>query len=362
MNIHSDHSRTHPHFRMALVRRSSPWSISEDEYPAQAGLPEKLRFFLRYAILAPSACNTQPWLFRVREDGIDVIADRGRALSCLDPQGRELVMSCGAVVAILRTAASYFRYATSIAAFPEFLTPDLVARARVTGTLLPSSADCARFGAIPKRRRNVICFDSTSPSPSLLLALAECVQPFGASLRYVEQPQAKRALVQLIAQADRRQMADPACRAELETWLRDDVELSSDGLPRPRCAPSSLPDFGAPVWSEAIGTREPGDYHAADLRQRAGSPPLLAVLSTRADSPQAWLAAGQALQDAELVARSSGVWLIDFNQPIQVPESRARLRELLNVDGYPQALMRIGYGEESACTPRRPLEEMLLDD
>lgn len=37
------------------------------------------------------------------------------------------------------------------------------------------------------------------------------------------------------------------------------------------------------------------------------------------------------------------------------------MRELLKVDGYPQALVRISYGEEGAPTPRRELEEMLID-
>jgi hypothetical protein len=55
---------------------------------------------------------------------------------------------------------------------------------------------------------------------------------------------------------------------------------------------SSLPDFGAPVWSQAVGSVGPGEQHAAHVRQRVGSPPLLAVLGTSTDAPQAWLAAG----------------------------------------------------------------------
>jgi hypothetical protein len=87
---------------------------------------------------------------------------------------------------------------------------------------------------------------------------------------------------------------------------------------------------------------------------------LLAVLGTSTDTPQAWLAAGQALLEAELEARAAGVWFTDFNQPIQHPALRAQLRQLVGV-GHPQALIRIGYGAEVAPTPRRSLEEMLVD-
>jgi len=340
---------------------SAAWNIREEEYPERAPLREKLQFFLRYAILAPSTYNSQPWLFRVGDDAVDVIADFARELPSVDPARRELIMSCGAVVCNLRTAATYFGYATTLTMFPDPARVELVARVRVTGALAPGVEDRARFRAIPTRRRNVVCFDASPPSSMLLLGLAERVKQFGAWLVYIEQPKLKDAVVRLIAEADRRQVDDPAFRAELARWTREEEDLRADGIPRDwHQGASSLPDFGAPVWSQAIGSVGPGEQHAAHVRQRVGSPPLLAVLGTSTDTPQAWLAAGQALLEAELEARAAGVWFTDFNQPIQHPALRAQLRQLVGV-GHPQALIRIGYGAEVAPTPRRSLEEMLVD-
>ena len=69
--------------------------------PAGAGFPrgdsdaEQLRYVLRYAALSPSTRNTQPWRFGIVGDALELRADRSRALAVLDPEGRELVMSCG---------------------------------------------------------------------------------------------------------------------------------------------------------------------------------------------------------------------------------------------------------------------------
>jgi nitroreductase len=43
---------------------------------------------VRSAVAAPSLHNSQPWLFRIADGGVDVYADRSRRLDVLDPAGR----------------------------------------------------------------------------------------------------------------------------------------------------------------------------------------------------------------------------------------------------------------------------------
>lgn len=47
------------------------------------------------AVLAPSAHNTQPWLFRVAPSRIDLFADPARNIGTMDPLRRELQISLG---------------------------------------------------------------------------------------------------------------------------------------------------------------------------------------------------------------------------------------------------------------------------
>ncbi|HEY0867927.1 MAG TPA: nitroreductase family protein, partial [Fimbriimonas sp.] len=73
-------------------------------FPYSGTLREKLRSLLRYAVYAPSTHNTQPWIFKLSEDAVEVYADRGRALTHLDPDRREMTMSIGAAIDHLRLA------------------------------------------------------------------------------------------------------------------------------------------------------------------------------------------------------------------------------------------------------------------
>jgi hypothetical protein len=64
-----------------------------------------------------------------------------------------------------------------------------------------------------------------------------------------------------------------------------------------------------------------------------------------------------------LLARSENIWTSFLNQPIEVPQLRQRLGEALNrkEKGYPQLLLRMGYGEEVKPTPRRAIEEVIRE-
>ncbi|MEO1398336.1 MAG: nitroreductase family protein, partial [Pseudomonadota bacterium] len=89
---------------------SSPedyWRIDEADFPAQDSLWKQMEFLLRYAILAPSGHNTQPWRFRLLEDHLVVLADRTRALPVVDPYDRELTISCGAAIGHFEVAAAH---------------------------------------------------------------------------------------------------------------------------------------------------------------------------------------------------------------------------------------------------------------
>jgi len=51
------------------------WEIPEREFPVRESAAEKMRFAVRYAVLAPSGHNSQPWLFRVADKGLELWAD-----------------------------------------------------------------------------------------------------------------------------------------------------------------------------------------------------------------------------------------------------------------------------------------------
>ena len=57
-----------------------------------------VRRIVEGATRAPSVHNTQPWLWRAHAHTLDLYADRSRRLGATDPEGRNLVISCGAAL------------------------------------------------------------------------------------------------------------------------------------------------------------------------------------------------------------------------------------------------------------------------
>jgi hypothetical protein len=49
------------------------WHISESDFPQQGTPAKQLQFLIKYAVLAPSGHNTQPWLFNHEERPSDAL-------------------------------------------------------------------------------------------------------------------------------------------------------------------------------------------------------------------------------------------------------------------------------------------------
>ena len=71
-----------------------------------ATAPQDLhRQIVEAAMHAPSVLNTQPWRFSSYQDGLDLWADEARRLPVLDPEGRQLRLSCGGALLHARVVA-----------------------------------------------------------------------------------------------------------------------------------------------------------------------------------------------------------------------------------------------------------------
>ena len=334
-----------------------PWNISPDAFPADGFASDQLEFLIGYAILAPSSHNSQPWMFRINAMDVELFADRRRALPIVDPQQRELTISCGAALFNLRIAAEYFGHEYRLEICQDPQQPDLLARFHLGLAGDTRSEDILMFNALTQRRTNRQPFVPDPLPDPLLDALVDAADLEGAWLRIVDGEAKREAVANLVAQADRVQWADRHFREELARWVRTRPEETRDGL--------LVQDMGVKDWLAFLGpalirTFDRGGGQAAKDQDIALHSPILAVLGTNADDVPAWLSAGQALQSVLLRARAEGVWASFLNQPIEVESLRPELASILEVDGFPQILLRLGYGTDLHPSPRRTVHEVIL--
>jgi hypothetical protein len=318
-----------------------------------------LRFALRHATLAPSSHNSQPWRFVLGEDRVMLCADRLRALPVVDPFDRELIISCGAALFNLRVALASLGVGYAITLFPSSMDPDVVADVRLFRDHVVGAELAPLASAIRERVTTRHPFSPEPVEASIERELTEAAQAEGVDVACVSAPGPRNAIADLIAEADRRQFADPRFRRELAKWIHP--SRTGDGMPAYAAGLRSLLDFATPLVASTIRTFDVGGGVAATHHELAAGSPLLLCLATGVDDAQAWVATGQALERVLLVATSHGLCASYLNQPIELADLRAALGALVGMPDsrYPQLLLRVGHGTPDLPSPRRSLGEVV---
>lgn len=338
----------------------SAWDIKETEYPDLGETWEKLSFCLNYAILAPSSHNSQPWRFKLGLEEVKLYADRTRGLPVVDPEDRQLVMSCGAALYNLRLAIRHFGHLDDTYLFPDGTVRDLLALVQIGRPGRAAVEEHAMFAEITSRRTNRQQFESREVPCEILANLHRQAATEGADLLFISEPEARDRLVALICEGDCVQMSNPSFRRELAAWIHPARSATRDGIPGYAYGLSELLDFTTPMYASVLRTFDLGNGIAARDRKLADGSPVLAVLTTEADTQAAWLSAGQALERVLLSAAAQGISASFLNQPIEVASLRPKLCEAQSLPGFPQIILRLGYGQPIKPTPRRHLRDTLM--
>ncbi|MGS2614409.1 Acg family FMN-binding oxidoreductase [Micromonospora sp. LZ34] len=310
---------------------------------------EQLRAAVTDAVRAPSLHNTQPWRFRLRDGGIEVLVDASRRLPATDPSGWGVRIACGAALFNLRLALAVAGRPAKVRLRPYPAEPDVVARLAPDLPRPPTPAEQSLHAAIPRRFSNRAPFWPDPVPADARWRLAEAARAEQCWLELLIGVSAVNAFAEIARGAHRVLERDPAHRAERTDWVRG--EPAPDGVPAaaggPRSEPQDLlPSRGFGGQDRALGR----DFEPE---------PLVAVLGSVGNTAVDQVRAGQALQRVLLTATDAGLSVSMLSQPIEVPGAREQLRLSLGRFGTPQMVLRVGYGQPGSPTPRRDVDDVL---
>jgi hypothetical protein len=333
------------------------WNVREQDFPVDGSMEDRLKFLLRYAILAPSGPNTQPWKCTIDDNKISVYADLTRSLPFVEPTNRTLYISLGCFVANLLIAAEHFKMGYTIDLLPDGEGSDRVALAAFS-----DSPDEPRFPdlfhQITLRHTNRTKYENRSVDPSLLAGLSGCIDMPGYRIDIFTEQAKKNQLADLLGRSHKIQLGNKDFRKDLSKWIRANTEDAWDGLPGY--------SFGYTNFESYFGSFIFGAFDTSTSRAQKEmgfmrSSPAVAVLSSEKDDILSLLNQGIIFEKMFLKAAASDLRFDLFSQPIGIPELREEMAELLRVK-YPQLLMRIGYAKPAKHTPRRLVENILVKE
>jgi len=319
---------------------------------------EIAEYVVAAAVWAPSVHNTQPWRFTASGQRLGLYADSERQLHVADPDGREMMLSCGAALFTTRLALRSLGHIPQTSVLPDPGQPRLVARVGWGRRAAQTEFEQRLFGQVRQRRTHRGGFDLVPLPPHLLASLREGAAKYGAMLRIVADDGRRAALAAAVEAAERAQRLDGERVRELARWAPAPGSARADGVPPTAYAARAEhtdPDFPGRDFAHGRGWGLP-PLSTAPWPRSAG---VAGLLTTARDRPVDWVNAGQALQRILLTASACGAAAALHSQPLELGWLRQSIRTRFSDGAYPQLVLRFGMVTQAAVSVRRPADDVL---
>lgn len=330
-------------------------------------------------VLAASPHDTQPWLFHVRSDAIDVYADLSRNLGAMDALVREMHLGLGCAIENMLVAAPVNGFDATLEIVPGSLL-DLRARQGVLkaatlrlSPVAPRAPD-SLHRAIPERHTNRYAYERarTLAAPWQDFAAHAGVDDGVRLFLFADGPQRAR-FDALVVDATQAIVDDPQMGIDNTRWLRAsraDIAAHRDGVTLDAAGLSPLMLFLAKLFpvssdmSNRAWLSQTRDTHLATA-------PLTGLIAVgdRYDRRDT-IAAGRTWQRLHLSATVAGIAMQPLNQPIEMIDRErqlgrgsvwaARAAQLTGPQWQATFAFRAGYSnDQGVASPRRALHDVV---
>lgn len=312
---------------------------------------EVIRDAVQLACRAPSIHNSQPWRWVAEGATLHLFADLTRVMTAADPEGREIYLSCGAVLDHLITAMASAGWEANLQRFPDPLDPLHVATLdfRPGPRELTQTAE-ARAHAIGRRYTDRRPYDTPPNWPSFEVLLRQTVIPYHVMFDIVLD-HARGTLAEASRLTEAIRANDPSYTAELSWWT--DAFESAGGVPHQ----VSTSGAGQVDVKRTFPGTDQSPHRAGVDRSK------IVVLSTHhEDARLDVVRCGEALSAILLDCTVAGLSTCTLTHMTELAPSREKVRTLIGQHGTPQLLIRIGKPTDNtvpAASARRALDEVL---
>jgi hypothetical protein len=313
------------------------------------------REIVRYATLAPSGHNSQPWKFRLSETSIEIIPDLTYSLPFVDDTNRELFISVGCALENLCIAATHFGYQTFAT-----LQSDNTILVKFTQTDI---AENQLFAQIEKRQTNRAVYRQPHFSADELVQIQNFGKEENVSLYFFEigSEEANR-LTDFIAQGNDFQMNNDEFKNEILKWIRynrKDINRQKNGLTYEALGFPSIPQpLGKPVARLFLN----GKLQNNTDRKAIASSSHLVMFTSKNNTVQEWLNLGRTLQRFLLHTSAMKIANAYMNQPCETKNLALQVQNSFSINGeFPCIILRTGFEKKKMpFSPRKDVEMVIV--
>ena len=311
---------------------------------------------MRSAVKAPSGHNTQPWLFAKKSDGICIMPDFSRSLPVADPDHRELFFSLGCAAETAMIAARFYGYNAELNI--DLLENQSTIKINLSRNDHSEQPELYSFINLRQTTRNL--YNGRLVSDDDLKELTQTASESGCDVKLYIGQEKINALVPYIFEANAIQMSNPNFKNELIKWLcfsEKETMQKGDGL---YAACIGMPHLRSALGSFVIRNFITAKSEEKRLLKQVQKTALVAMLTTQNNTFIDWVNAGMIFQRFALTATKLGLSLAYINLPCQIPQVREKMMHDLDLDGFPQLIIRLGDSPKMHFSFRRRINDVIL--
>lgn len=332
------------------------WDIPISSFSENDPMPVKIKYLLRFAVLAPSGHNSQPWRCQLSGNVLNLNYSPERALAESDSEGRMLFVALGCFLENLLIAANYFGVKAELSHNENSPEDNLISI-----TFTPATADHKEeplMLSIVKRVSNRYKYrNQTIPEP-VIQSLSN-LSSNACQIQIVIEKNKRESLAKIMENAQIEAMKSQTFRNELSNYLKSNFTKDSFGMPG---FTLDMPTPFSIIASKLVKKINLSRLTAKkDLGLLLKHTPALGIISIDENNKSAWLEAGRTFERMWLSATQQGLACSVWAAAAQLKDYTEQVRKLLNITSYPIVLFRIGYPKKNPRhSPRFSVEQILI--
>lgn len=321
------------------------WSVSENDFPSNGSLEQKIHFIVQYGVLAPSTHNTQPWLIKIKDSIMTVRPDFTKVLPAGDPSNTGLLISIGAFVENIVQASGGFGLSTKATVFNNKVVLDFKVNRQ-------STTNKQTLNSITKRCSNKLWYAKSNKFEHKKL-MDKLIVLQNQYLKVVHEDNQRDKVIRLHISAVKEAMKDKKFIYEVSKWLRRNSTKKYDGMPGFVQGHSKVKGTAGKFLARTLKMLPPSiiKYEEGVLQ----STPFFVVFGSRSQKPSDIIRAGMLVERFWLTITEEGLVAQPLFAMIKSENYRLKLKKSVGMSTIPVFFLRVGAPKfANKHTPRRP--------
>ncbi len=332
----------------------------KDLFFGLTNIEEKIKFLLRYTILAPSTHNTQPWLFKVQKNICSVYFDPQLKLKYADPKSRDLYISIGCAIENLVIAAKYYGQKTEIIYSADDNVGNLIATVSFEDE--EDKKDLSSLIKTILHRTNARGpFIREKIDQSYIAKLKDLISRWsedGINVKIITTPAEIEKIASLTQQGMRLAHSDKNFRREMSRWIISNYSRRNDGMIG---YSMNMPGPISLFVSKVIRFFNMGPIMGKINYLSVSTSPFVFIFTAPKPRAETWIKLGRLIERLMLELQNDGYNTSIYLASIEIGNFYQEVKKIIGSQDDPQFVFAAGrMDKQFRTTPRHKLKDKLL--